>query len=483
MSTTIRAGCSVAIAPEQVIHERIRRDPVWFCREILGWEPWSKQREILEAVRDHERVAVRSCHGVGKTAVAARIILWFMISHPGSCRVVTTAPSWKQIEKVLWAEIHSAAHHSLMPIGGELLLTEWKIAPDWYAIGLPNEPHKATAFQGHHARHLLLVVDEASGVDERIYDAAEGFLTASNAKVLLISNPTSLAGQFRRAFTDQAQLWEKIHVSFYDTPNVTGEVVPEQVHLNLPAADWGDKMLQVFKSREDPRYQVRVLGEFPSTADDTVVGYGQIIEAQQRASDPRMASVPRVVSCDVARFGSDETVIALREGNRVRIMESYQGRDLVHTASRIKVWRASPLDRIVVDDAGVGGGVTDLLRAEGIQVDAFNGGQAALTLDPVTGQPAYPNRRSEAWFHFAGLLPELDLDDDDQLLGDLSAPRYKYDSKLRRVVESKEETRKRLGRSPDRADAVLMAFAPSLEAGEAHPPPRRRLDLSRVKGA
>jgi phage terminase large subunit len=188
------------------------------------------------------------------------------------------------------------------------------------------------------------------------------------------------------------------------------------------------------------------------------------------------------VSCDVARYGSDETVIALREGQRIRIIEAYNGRDTVYTAGRLKALY-EPLTRVVVDDSGVGGGVTDHLRAEGIPVDAFNGGQAALTLDPDTNQPAYPNRRSEAWFHFADLLPELDLDADDQLLGDLSAPRYKYDARLRRVVEAKEETRKRLGRSPDRADAVLMAFAPSLEAGEAWAAPRRRLDLSRVKGA
>jgi hypothetical protein len=156
-------------------------------------------------------------------------------------------------------------------------------------------------------------------------------------------------------------------------------------------------------------------------------------------------------------------VIAVLQGDRLRLAEAYLGRDLMETAGRVARTARSlgsrAFPQIVVDDDGVGGGVTDRLREQGFAVEAFRGG--ARPLDPR----AYPNARSEAWFRFAERLPELDLDRDDQLAADLVAPRYRLDSQGRRVVEPKYDTKKRLGRSPDRADAALLC----LSAGRTTP--------------
>jgi hypothetical protein len=427
-------------------------DPVGFCADVLGFAPWSKQREILESVRDHPRTTVRSCHGIGKTAAAARVVLWFLATHPDS-RVITTAPTWAQVEQLLWREIRSAvgsAHgQGKAPMFPPANTAKLELGDRWFAIGLStNEPER---FQGHHADHLLLVVDEASGVDELIFQAAEGFLTAEGAKVLLIGNPTRPGGQFHRSFTTERARWHQIHIGVLDSPNYTGEDVDPAVARAMPHAGW-DAEVKAAWGEESPMYQVRALGNFPDTGDDTIISLASVEAAQARVL-PMEGDV--TIGCDVARFGDDETVIAIRIGNHVRIAEHYHGKPTTHTSGRVAHY-AQQFENpsIVVDDPGVGGGVTDQLEAMGYTVQAFKGGNKAYRPDQ------FPNRRSEQWFEGAAILEDIDLDGDEQLAADLTSPRYTYDLKLRQVVEKKEDTKKRLGRSPDRADAVLLTLAP-----------------------
>ena len=213
-------------------------------------------------------------------------------------------------------------------------------------------------------------------------------------------------------------------------------------------------------------FQVRVLGDFPTTADDAVLGLAAVEAAQERELPED--DNPIVVSCDVARYGADETVIVIRKGGHARIHSAYHGKSLMETAGRImeaaRVASEWGTPRIVVDDAGLGGGVTDRLREQGMTVEAFNSGSTAHDKE------LYPNRRSEAWFHFAEMIDDIDLDPDDQLAADLVAAKYNVDSSGRRAVEAKDHTKKRLGRSPDRADAILMAYAPQPRTGASFGP-------------
>lgn len=447
-------------------------DPVGFAEDVLGFTAWSAQREIMESVRDNTRTAVRACHGPGKTAVAARIVLWFLAAHPGRSRVITTAPTWAQVADQLWREIReavSAAH------ARDLLLkwpapsaTKLDLGDQWFAIG--HSTDRPERFQGHHAEHLLLVVDEASGVDEKIFEAAEGFLTAQGARVLLLGNPTRMGGTFHRAFTTGRAAWNTVHISAYDLPNETGEQVPEHVARALPKKGWAEERRREW-GEDSQIYQVRVLGNFATQGARAVIGLDVVEQAQARDLGPVDSTYDHVViACDVARFGSDETVIVERIGQRVRILEKYIGQPTTYTAGRLREQAARhPVAhvRIVVDDVGVGGGVTDQLRAAGLNVTAFNGGEKAH--NPLK----YRNRRSELWFQTAAMLPDLDLDPDEQLCADLVTPEYTYDDAQRRVVERKEDTRKRLGRSPDRADAVMLTLVkgePSSFEPVAHTP-------------
>lgn len=431
-------------------------DPVEFARVELGLRPWSKQVEMLEAVRDHDRVAVRACHGVGKTFTCAAIVLWFLSTRPNS-RVITTAPTFDPgVKALLWRAIrnmvatsHRAGRLADIPTPKQVEIDK---GPEWFAAGYStDEPER---FSGHHARHLLFVVDEASGVDDRIFEAGEGFLTGTGAKVVMIGNPTRIGTQFHRAWTKERGIWKTIEIGVFDSPNFTGERVPADVAEALPQRAWQEEKLAQWGERS-PMYEVRVLGRFPSSASNAVIPLLDVEEAQRRKlpapTGPRK-DLARI-AVDVARFGDDETVICVKHGGHVRILEIVQGKDTVFVTARVAAHAGRyKVAEIVVDDDGVGGGVTDQLRAKGLTVHPFRG--AGRPHEPDD----YPNARSELWFTMADEIGDIDLDEDEQLAADLSAPTYKLDVRGRRVVEPKAETKKRLGRSPDRADAALMTL-------------------------
>lgn len=436
--------------------EAIRSDPVGTCRTRLGFDPWSKQREILEAVRDHDRVAVRSANGTGKTSVSGRgLALWWLAGGPGSI-VITTAPTNRQVTRQLWQQIRRGVRAS-SGLFGRAALTETRLelAEDWFGIGLSTD--EPESFQGWHGDRVLVIVDEASGVGEVIFEAIEGVLAGGVAKVVLLGNPTRSTGQFHRAFHAERDQWHTIAISAFDTPAFTGEAVPAEVLRGLVTPRWVEDRRKAW-SESSPLWQVRVLGDFSTVADDNVVGLADLEAAQARVV---AAGSPVVIGVDVARFGADRTCIAVRRGRRVHVARAYVGHDLMHTAGEVaRVARQAALEsnerpRIVVDDVGVGGGVTDRLRELGeFQVVAFNGGAAAFRPDE------YPNRRSEAWFVLAEQLGEIALEKgDEELAADLLAPTYDVDSRGRRVVEAKSVTKRKLGRSPDRADAVILTFA------------------------
>ena len=276
--------------------------------------------------------------------------------------------------------------------------------------------------------------------------------------MLLIGNPTQTAGTFYKAFHSDRDLYNTIHISAFDTPNITGEDVPDAARKALVSPDWIEQRKKQW-GEGSPLYDVRVLGNFPSESEDQVIGLQAVEDAKARERTP---AGPVVISCDVARYGSDETVIAVRRGDHVRIHKTYTSRSLMETAGHIVEAARQyngPGMRVVVDDVGLGGGVTDRLKEMGVPVEGFNGGSAA-------NEPRlYPNRRSEAWFAFSEQIGSVDLDPDEQLCADLVSPKYALDSAGRRVVEPKDRTKKRLGRSPDRADAVLMAYAPAPRMG------------------
>lgn len=248
-----------ALTPELVAkyRELYLGDPVRRIETCNGFKPWSKQQEIIQALYRDRRVAVQSCHGVGKTAVAAAIVEDFM--RLGPCRIVTTAPTNHQVETLLWGEIRKRARMARVQWQKKPSMKRWTIREDWAAFGFStNEPER---FSGHHGARLLFVVDEASGVDEQIFNAARGFLTGANSYVLMIGNPTQMVGTFYDNCQATATRWTRIKMGAKDTPVYTGEKVDAELLEQLPQRDWVEEMKDDW-GEDSSEYRVRVLGEF-----------------------------------------------------------------------------------------------------------------------------------------------------------------------------------------------------------------------------
>jgi phage terminase large subunit len=481
--------------------ERYQADPAGFVREVLGCELWSRQAEILEAVRLHPQVTVRSGHGVGKTFVAACAALWWVYCFRPSL-VLTTAPTARQVEGLLWGEIARLWRRARGKLSGRRLATRLVVAEDQEALGLStNEPER---FAGWHREHMLAIVDEASGVAEPIYETLLGVLTGSHNHLLLIGNPTRAAGLFYESHRREG--WHKVKVSALDTPNFEGvgnrewavgmqptDPTPHSLlptpfpYLVTPAwvaarrADWGEESLS---------YRVRVLAEFPLSASDGLIELAWVEAAEgrewgigSREWGPTTDGLPLpsptpysplptpsvVFGIDVARFGECETVVAVRRGTTLTRLEAWSGRDLMATCGRVvALIREERPAVVVVDPVGLGAGLVDRLREllRNQELPCFrlveeNGGARA------TDAAQFANRRAELYHGLRERYRSGEIAHTGswpRLLGQLTALRYRFSSRGQWLVESKEELRARGTPSPDQADAVALCFAPERRA-------------------
>ena len=192
--------------------------PVRFAGEILGVDLWSKQQEVLEALKDHRRVAVKSGNGLGKGFSAAVAILWFLYCHDEAV-VLSTASTFRQVRHVLWREVHRRYNQANYSLGGRMLDTRLELSEGRFALGLSAD--SGDEFQGFHSPNMLIVVDEAEGVSEPIYEAIEAVMTSENCRLLMIGNPTTMSGTFRRAIYEHRDLYRTVTISALDSPNLT----------------------------------------------------------------------------------------------------------------------------------------------------------------------------------------------------------------------------------------------------------------------
>ncbi len=422
-------------------------------RNELGGTLWEMQERVLEAVRDHTRVAVRSCNGSGKTYAAAYTVLWWLMCF-GDALVITTAPTDHQVRDILWREIRRAYRGHEELIDGRLLRTSLELGDKHYANGLStNTPDR---FQGFHADNILFVVDEAPGVREEIFDAIEGSMTSARARMLLLGNPTARRGTFYEAFHSRRELWHTIHISAFDTPNLTadeivlaGLVTPKWVAD--AAVNWGES---------SPMYQVRVLGEFPSDSEDTLIPLKLIEESAERWKRGEAAEgdedEPLEIGVDVARYGSDKTVLCTRRGQRVLSIESFGRQDTMVTTGHVAraIEEGKPA-AVRIDEIGIGAGVVDRLKELGHKM------VVGVNVSTRASRPDhFANLRAELYDGLRRRFEEgrIAIPDDRELIGQLAALRYQFTSSGQMKLEEKDDLRRRGHPSPDRADALALAF-------------------------
>ncbi|MEK0326322.1 MAG: hypothetical protein QQN63_11530, partial [Nitrosopumilus sp.] len=419
------------LAPQVAKILQFRNDPSRFVHRVLGVEnPEPYQLEILEAVASHDRVATHTGHGVGKTALAAWAVIWFMFTW-GPCKVPTTAPSWRQVEDLLWAEVHKWIRKAKLEeeLGWrwpyKLLDTRLEIMQDWYATGEASDvPEK---MEGYHAPALLFVVDEAKAVPDPTFESIEGALTEENAKELLISTPGDESGFFYKVCSGDIPGWFVKHVNGEDSPRVTQGWVDRQ------KAQWGE---------DSPSYKRRVQGLFSSSEDDTVIHGDWITKAAARSV---VGSGQKVLGADIGNRGGDDTVLTTRHGPLVHpqvVLRRARTGEIVRTI--VALWEDERHDVIVIDANGVGAGVYDDLtdeQAKGkipytVEIIPFLGSEKSSDIR------AYLNRRAEVWWatrvKFQPTLGFLGIPDDRVLREELISQKYLINTKEQIQIESKE---------------------------------------------
>jgi phage terminase large subunit len=349
-----------------------------------------------------------------------------------------------------------------------------------------------------------LNLDEAAGVKEDIFEAIEGVLTSAHCRLLLLGNPTLIGGTFYRSHREPG--WKTFHIAAWDTPNFTAFGITEddletgawkeKVSKNsdgsynwpmpwLITPAWAEDKLRRW-GKNHPAYQARVVGSFPTQGENNVIPLAWIEAAMERweESDGQGSTD---LGVDVARYGQDLSVIAPRQGSKVGLLQVFSGKDTQEIAGEALVTSRSIHARhIKVDVIGLGAGVVDALKAAGAPVVAVNVASASDVLDD-DGNKVFANQRAELWWNLREALnpknqDPLALPPDDDLLGDLAAPTYKINGKGAIQIEEKDETKKRLGRSPDRGDAVMLTFAPSYETTSWLPPAASIIDSGVYSG-
>lgn len=459
--------------------EFYQADPQAWVRDKLGEHLWTKQAEISRSVRDHRRTAVKSCHGVGKSFGASRLTAWWLDVHPaGSARVVTTAPTGDQVKAILWSEINAASAKATArgnPFRGQVNQTEWMLDNQLVAFGRKPADYNQHAFQGIHAPFVLVILDEACGINKQFWTAANSIATGEGCRILAIGNPDDPASYF--ATVCDSPGWNTIEISAFDSPNFTGEQVPADLAEALVgptyvaeiAADYGE---------ESPIYVSKVLGKFPEDAKDGIVRLSKLRACCLPRESAHTAEqlLPVELGVDPAA-GGDQAVIRERRGvlaGREWGTHTQDSEELVDLV--VEAINETGATAVKVDVIGVGWGVVGSLRRRATkgehsaQIIAVNVGEAS------TKPERYLRLRSQIWWEVGrGLsedhawdLSELDEADRDRLITQLTAPKYSLDASRRIVVEKKEETKKRIGRSPDNADALLLAFYGGSGQGAAY---------------
>jgi hypothetical protein len=467
---------------------RYQRNPVRWGRQTLNAFYWTKQREILNTVIRHPRTSVRSAHDTGKSFTAANLAAFWLDVHPvGSAFVVTTAPTAPQVEAILWREIGRC--HTKGQLPGRITagtIPKWKIATSPYlgkqspqeivAYGrkpadLKDEATASQAFQGIHARYLLVIMDEACGIPDWLWNAVETIATNRFARVLAIGNPDVPQTKFQETF-DPASGWANIKISAFDTPAYTGEEVPESLLDDLVAPHWVNRR-EIDWGVASPLYQSKVLAEFPEITEETLIHPKFIRHAQNNVDLTSEAlGTPGRFGLDVARsIQGNETACYRNRAGHVRLQFFMQTNDTMRTVGKcVRILNATfgqaPMN---VDTIGVGGGVHDRLKEQGFPTVAFVANEAPST---PTARRRFVNKRAEQYWNLRVMFEQGKIDlppqgEDDKLVAQLTSIKYFIRSDGRIIVESKEEMAERGLPSPDRADAFMMAVTDTMpKAGD-----------------
>ena len=453
-------------------------DPVFFVQHVLQEPLFRKQGEILRSIKSEPFVSVVGANGTGKDWTAARAILWWLMVNKEAI-VVVLAPTHRQVQDVVWKEGRggfTAAMNNGKPLGGTIAkVPRWEINDRRFAVGFATDSE--FNIQGYHSPKLLLVITEAHAVEDSHIDAG---MRLNPSRVLMTGNPFTNSGKFYNSHHSERDLWKTIEISAFDTPNVITKTddVPGLVSYSQVER----RKLEL--GEDNPMYIGSILGKFPETLDDTLIPLSVARKAIGRQIKPEGTVT---LGVDVAREGSDKTVVVRRQGSQARIIWSVQGYDTQQVAGFIgRYMLDNPTTEeergyCVIDSVGLGAGVYDALATGNYtyELQEFKGGGKAIDSE------RFKDRNAEAWYSIREALLDDDLDigqscsqfpnckckqtatgcgsvnDDnlERLVAQLASRQYTIEGDRRIKLESKDNLRKKGKRSPDEADALAMTYS------------------------
>ena len=440
-------------------------DPIGFLANCIVWDgdhPAPYQVEVISELPTKGRICVRGPHGLGKTAMMAWLVLWFSLTRDGEdWKIPTTASNWRQLTKYLWPEIEKWARRLKWDVIGrqpfapkkELLDLSLKLRTG-EAFALASD--RPELIEGAHAKHLLYILDEAKTIVDETWNSVEGAFATGNCFALATSTPGDSSGRFYDIQSRKAG---------YENWHVRSVSLEEAINAGRVSRKWADDCKTQW-GEKSAAYINRVEGNFASTEENNVIPLAWVEAANERWDEWNEKGKPgkyKGVGVDVARYGTNKTVIAPEYVNDDLLafdkLNYTTKEDTMQTTGRVVIWMNKG-GRAVVDVIGLGAGVVDRLRELGHKVEAFNASETTDQKD-VSGEMGFINKRSAAWWGFRELLDpsskvKVALPNDPLLIGDLITPTWKITSTGKIQVESKEEIIKRLGRSTDSADAVIM---------------------------
>jgi hypothetical protein len=437
-------------------------NPLGFVKYIFPWgegvlkdetgpDEWQTKvlTEIADAINDEQslgeaiRIAVASGHGIGKTAFVAWVILWF-ISTREFPQVVVTSSTQTQLTTKTWRELSKWQRLAINKHWFEWTATKFyhKQYPEtWFASAIPWSVNNSEAFAGTHEKHVLIIFDEASGIDDVIWEVSEGAMTTSGAMWLALGNPTKNTGRFRECFGKFKHRWINLQIDSRTAKQANKAQIQQWID------DYGE---------DSDFVRVRVRGVFPRAGSNQFIA-SDIVERCREYKAEGYEGLERLLAVDVARFGDDQSVILRRQGRKVHKPKKFTGLDTMSLAAQVvqEIDDYNP-DAVFIDGVGVGAGVVDRVKQLRPSANVIDVNAGARAHDANK----YYNKRAEMWGLTRDFLTAgADLPDDNELCEELQAVEYGFTPKQQIQIEKKADMKARGLSSPDNADALCLTFA------------------------
>ena len=424
-------------------------DSVLGIRSLFGVEPTGQQIDFIMSAWDKDaRVAVSSCQGAGKTSTLVWLVFLFLLTQK-DCRILVTSPSHQQLSRVFHAELKKWHHQMPAIFQKQFVITKEKVGmkgrEDIQRADLVTANAEATEnLQGGHSDSYIVLVDEASGVDEKVFDLLMGTLgVGESQRFIMTSNPLHSMGRFYEAFKKKWSGWALHYFDAYNAPRSKQK--------------WIDEMEEIYGKDHDI-FRVRVLGRFPRASSTQFFPTNLVEQARLTSVNEFVYQrYPKIGGCDVARFGDDKTVFVVRQGPKLLDITIMAGLDTMEVAGRLleyqRKWNCQAIN---IDAIGIGAGVYDRAKQLGMPV------HQVIVSQRSTNPTQFMNLRSQLygctkeWLANGADIPNQPKDIAEQLEAQLASIQYGYNKKMQIQMLGKKEIKRQGLPSPDIVDAITL---------------------------